>query len=212
MVWALIICAVLGYLIGSVNSSIVLSKLKKNDIRQHGSGNAGATNTLRVMGKTAALFVSLGDALKAVAAVLLAWLVAYLFKQGPDGTAYCKYIAALFTVLGHNFPIFFGFKGGKGILTSVAVMFMLDWRIGLIVLAVGIILIVLTRYVSVGSITGCLLYPLFVLAFNSSEPLLYKKMHLLLAAVLGILGIWRHKGNIQKLLKGTESKIGEKAK
>ena len=114
MVWALIICAVLGYLIGSVNSSIVLSKLKKNDIRQHGSGNAGATNTLRVMGKTAALFVSLGDALKAVAAVLLAWLVAYLFKQGPDGTAYCKYIAALFTVLGHNFPIFFGFKGGKG--------------------------------------------------------------------------------------------------
>lgn len=212
MVWALIICAVLGYLIGSVNSSIVLSKLKKNDIRQHGSGNAGATNTLRVMGKTAALFVSLGDALKAVAAVLLAWLVAYLFKQGPDGTAYCKYIAALFTVLGHNFPIFFGFKGGKGILTSVAVMFMLDWRIGLIVLTVGIILIVLTRYVSVGSITGCLLYPLFVLAFNSSEPLLYKKMHLLLAAVLGILGIWRHKGNIQKLLKGTESKIGEKAK
>ena len=89
MVWALFISAVLGYLIGSVNTSIVLSKLKKNDIRQHGSGNAGATNTLRVMGKTAAAFVLLGDALKAVVSILLAWLVAYLFRQGPDIVAYC---------------------------------------------------------------------------------------------------------------------------
>lgn len=212
MVWAFLISAVLGYLIGSVNSSIVLSKLKNNDIRQHGSGNAGATNTLRVMGKTAAVLVSLGDALKAVVSILLAWLAAYLLKQGPDIIAYCKYIAALFTVLGHNFPVFFGFKGGKGILTSVAVMFMLDWRIALIVLFVGVMLIVLTRYVSLGSIAGCALYPLFALAFYSGEPLLYKKMQIVLAVILGLLGIWRHKKNIQKLLKGTESKIGEKAK
>lgn len=212
MVWAFLISAVLGYLIGSVNSSIVLSKLKNNDIRQHGSGNAGATNTLRVMGKTAAVLVSLGDALKAVVSILLAWLAAYLLKQGPDIIAYCKYMAALFTVLGHNFPVFFGFKGGKGILTSVAVMFMLDWRIALIVLFVGVMLIVLTRYVSLGSIAGCVLYPLFALAFYSGEPLLYKKMQIVLAVILGLLGIWRHKKNIQKLLKGTESKIGEKAK
>lgn len=212
MVWAFLISAVLGYLIGSVNSSIVLSKLKNNDIRQHGSGNAGATNTLRVMGKTAAVLVSLGDALKAVVSILLAWLAAYLLKQGPDIIAYCKYIAALFTVLGHNFPVFFGFKGGKGILTSVAVMFMLDWRIALIVLLIGVMLIVLTRYVSLGSIAGCTLYPLFALAFYSGEPLLYKKMQIVLAVILGLLGIWRHKKNIQKLLKGTESKIGEKAK
>ena len=212
MVWAFLISAVLGYFIGSVNSSIVLSKLKNNDIRQHGSGNAGATNTLRVMGKTAAVLVSLGDALKAVVSILLAWLAAYLLKQGPDIIAYCKYMAALFTVLGHNFPVFFGFKGGKGILTSVAVMFMLDWRIALIVLFVGVMLIVLTRYVSLGSIAGCVLYPLFALAFYSGEPLLYKKMQIVLAVILGILGIWRHKKNIQKLLKGTESKIGEKAK
>ena len=212
MVWALFISAVLGYLIGSVNTSIVLSKLKKNDIRKHGSGNAGATNTLRVMGKTAAAFVLLGDALKAVVSILLAWLVAYLFRQGPDIVAYCKYIAALTTVLGHNFPVFFGFRGGKGILTSVAVMFMLDWRIALIVLFVGVMLIVLTRDVSLGSLAGCALYPLFALAFYSSEPLLYKKMQIVLALLLGLLGIWRHKSNIKKLLAGTESKIGEKAK
>ena len=188
MVWALFISAVLGYLIGSVNTSIVLSKLKKNDIRQHGSGNAGATNTLRVMGKTAAAFVLLGDALKAVVSILLAWLVAYLSRQGPDIVAYCKYIAALTTVLGHNFPVFFGFRGGKGILTSVAVMFMLDWRIALIVLFVGVMLIVLTRYVSLGSLAGCALYPLFALAFYSSEPLLYKKMQIVFSASFGAVG------------------------
>lgn len=212
MFLSFVICAALGYLTGSINTSIILSKLKKNDIRQHGSGNAGATNTLRVMGKTAAVMVSLGDALKAVISVLLAWLTAYLLKQSPDAVAYCKYIAALFTVLGHNFPIFFGFRGGKGILTSVAVIFMLDWRIALMVLFVGVMLIVLTRYVSLGSLSGCVLYPMFALAFYSSEPLLYKKMQIVLALILGILGIWRHKGNVKKLLVGTESKIGEKAK
>ncbi len=212
MVWALIISALAGYLIGSINSSIVLSKLKKNDIRQHGSGNAGATNTLRVMGKTAAAVVSLGDALKAVIAFLLAILVAQLFQLDAEYTMYCKYLAAFFTVIGHNFPVFFGFKGGKGILTSTTVIFLFDWRIGLMVLAIGVALIVLTRFVSVGSMAGCVLYPMFVFAFNSGETLLYKKLHLVLALILGVLGIWRHRSNIKKLLAGTESPIGEKTK
>lgn len=209
---SLIISSVLGYLIGSINTSIILSKAKKNDIRNHGSGNAGATNTLRVMGKGAAALVLLGDALKAVVSILLAWLVATRLHQGAETIAYSKYLAALFTVIGHNFPVFFGFKGGKGIITSVAVIFMTDWRIGIIVLLVGVLLIVLTRFVSVGSLSGCVLYPLFVFAFNSGEPILYKEMQLVLAIILGLLGIFRHKNNIEKLLKGTESKIGEKAK
>lgn len=212
MVLSLIISSILGYFIGSINTSIVFSKLKKNDIRQHGSGNAGATNTLRVMGKGAAALVLLGDGLKAVISILLAWWVARLFGQDAAGVAYCKYLAALFTVLGHNFPIFFGFRGGKGIITSVAVMYMLDWRVATIALLLGVLVIVLTRYVSLGSMTGCVMYPVFVFVFYRGDMLLHEKMHLVLALILGALGIWRHRSNIKKLTKGTESKIGEKAK
>ena len=145
MVISFVISAVLGYLIGSVNTSIVLSRLKNNDIRKHGSGNAGATNTLRVMGKTAAAVVVIGDALKAVISILLSYFIAKGLNLGEETATYCKYIAAFFTVIGHNFPIYFGFKGGKGILTSVTVIFMLDWRIGIMVLLVGVILIALTK-------------------------------------------------------------------
>ncbi len=212
MIWALVLSALEGYLLGSVNSSIVLSKLKKNDIRQHGSGNAGATNTLRVMGKGAAAVVVLGDALKAVITFVVAIFIAKAFSFNDELTMYCKYLAAFFTVIGHNFPVFFGFKGGKGILTSTTVIFLFDWRIGLMVLLVGLALIVLTRYVSVGSMAGCALYPLFVYAFNSGEVYFYRKLQLLLAVLLGALGIFRHRTNIKKLLKLEESRIGEKAK
>lgn len=212
MIWAFVICILAGYFIGSINSSIVLSKLKKNDIRQHGSGNAGATNTLRVMGKTAAALVVLGDALKAVVTFLIAIFVAKQFGLNEANAMYCKYLAELFTVLGHNFPLFFGFKGGKGILTSTTVIFLFDWRIGLMTLAVGVALIVLTRFVSVGSMAGCVLYPMFVYAFLDGVTERYLWMQLVLAIVLGALGIWRHRSNIKKLLAGEESKIGEKSK
>ncbi len=212
MILALILSVLLGYLVGSINSSIVLSKLKKNDIRNHGSGNAGATNTLRVMGKAAAAAVVVGDALKAVITFFAAWGIARAFSLDAELTEYCKYLAALFTVLGHNFPVFFGFKGGKGILTSTTVIFLFDWKIGLMVLFVGVALIALTRFVSVGSMAGCVLYPMFVYAFNSGETLFYEKLHLVLALILGVLGIFRHRSNIQKLLKGTESRIGDKSK
>lgn len=210
MVISFLISAVLGYLIGSVNTSIVLSRLKNNDIRKHGSGNAGATNTLRVMGKTAAALVIVGDALKAVISILVSYYIAKRMNLGEETAIYCKYIAAFFTVIGHNFPVYFGFKGGKGILTSVAVIFMLDWKIGIMVLLVGVILIVLTKYVSVGSIAGCILYPLFCIAFYSGAALIYEKMQIVLATILGIIGVLRHSSNIKKLLNGTESKLGSK--
>ena len=212
MIWAFVLSILVGYLVGSINSSIVLSKLKKNDIRKHGSGNAGATNTLRVMGKAAAATVIVGDALKAVITFFAAIGIAKGFQLSPEMTEYCKYLAALFTVLGHNFPVFFGFKGGKGILTSTTIIYLFDWRIGLMVLLLGLALIVLTRYVSVGSMAGCVLYPMFVYAFNSGETLFYEKMHLALALVLGVLGIWRHRSNIKKLLKCEESRVGDKSK
>ena len=211
MVLALILSALEGYLIGSINTSIIVSKLKKQDIREHGSGNAGATNTLRVLGKAAAAFVTIGDALKAVISILLAWGIAVWLGESAETIAYCKYLAAFFTVIGHNYPLFFGFKGGKGIVTSTTVIFMMDWRIGIMVLAVCLFVIVMTRYVSVGSMLGCLLYPLFVLSYLEGETILYKKLHLLLAVVLGVLGLFRHRSNIKKLLKGEESQVGKKS-
>lgn len=210
VLYALLLTVLQGYLIGSINTSIIVSKLKKDDIRAHGSGNAGATNTLRVLGKTAAALVTLGDALKVIITIILGAYIAKWFNLGEDMVAYCKYLAAFFTVLGHNFPVFFGFRGGKGIVTSTTVIFMLDWRIGIMVLAVSLIIIVLTRYVSVGSMLGCMLYPLFVFAYLDGEMLMYKKMHLVLAIVLGVIGILRHRSNIKKLLRGVESQIGKK--
>ena len=212
MVIAAVITVVAAYLLGSINTSIIISKIKRNDIRAHGSGNAGATNTLRVMGKAAAAGVVIGDALKAFLAAILASLVAVWFNIGYPENLILKYLALASVVIGHNFPLYFGFRGGKGIVTSVAVMFVIDWRIASIVLGVGIIAIVLTRYVSLGSIMGCLLFPLVCYVRYMDSAWSYEKSVIILALFLGILGILRHKNNIKKLMSGTERKIGEKSK
>ena len=129
MVIAAIITVIAAYLIGSINTSIIISKIKKNDIRTHGSGNAGATNTLRVMGKTAAVAVVIGDALKAFLAAGAAMLVSKWFSVMYPDALILKYLAVVAVVIGHNFPVFFGFRGGKGIVTSVAFIFTIDWRL-----------------------------------------------------------------------------------
>ena len=211
MVLASIITVVAAYLFGSINTSIILSKFKKNDIRLSGSGNAGATNTLRVMGKTAALVVVIGDALKAFVAAGIAAVVAYYFNILQPNSLILKYLAVVAVVLGHNFPLYFGFKGGKGIVTSVAVIFAIDWRLGIIVLGVGVICIVLTRFVSLGSLIGCVLFPLVCYVRYMDAPMSYEKMVIIPAVFLGILGIIRHKNNIKKLMSGQERKIGEKS-
>lgn len=211
MVLASIITVVAAYLFGSINTSIILSKFKKNDIRLSGSGNAGATNTLRVMGKTAAVVVVVGDALKAFVAAGIAAVIAYYFRISEPNSLILKYLALVSVVIGHNFPLYFGFKGGKGIVTSVAVIFALDWRLGIIVLGVGVVCIVLTRYVSLGSLIGCVLFPLVCYVKYMDAPMSYEKMVIIPAVFLGILGIIRHKNNIKKLMSGTERKIGEKS-
>lgn len=211
MILASIITVVAAYLFGSINTSIILSKFKKNDIRLSGSGNAGATNTLRVMGKTAAVVVVVGDALKAFVAAGIAAVIAYYFRISEPNSLILKYLALVSVVIGHNFPLYFGFKGGKGIVTSVAVIFALDWRLGIIVLGVGVVCIVLTRYVSLGSLIGCVLFPLVCYVKYMDAPMSYEKMVIIPAVFLGILGIIRHKNNIKKLMSGTERKIGEKS-
>lgn len=212
MVLACILTIVSAYLLGSVNTSIILSKAKKNDIRSHGSGNAGATNVLRVMGKAAAALVVAGDALKAFVAVWVAMLVANWFSVGMPQILVLKYLAVTFVVIGHDFPLYFGFKGGKGIVTSVATIFALDWRLGIMVLGTGVLCIVFTRFVSLGSIVGCVIFPLFCIAMHMNYPWSYESAVIIPAVFLGALGIWRHRSNIKKLMSGTEHKIGEKSK
>ncbi|MBE7031281.1 MAG: glycerol-3-phosphate 1-O-acyltransferase PlsY [Ruminococcaceae bacterium] len=198
MMIMIVVCALIAYLLGSINTSILVSRaMGAGDIRKSGSGNAGATNTLRTLGKKAALFVVLGDALKGIAAIVIARLI-----TSDDMGALPEYAAALFVVLGHNFPLYFGFKGGKGILTSLFVILMLDWRIGLIVAVISVAVIALSKYVSLGSMTGSALFPLLVLAFHWGNWWFAG-----LAVIMGALAIYMHRTNIKRLINGTESKL-----
>ena len=188
---------VIGYLLGSINASIIFSKLKGVDIRNHGSGNAGATNTLRTYGKGVAAGVTLFDILKGIIAVLIA---RYILKDEM-----AVLLAGLGAVLGHNFPLYFGFKGGKGILTSFAVILMISPFAALCALAVAIIIMATTRYVSLGSVTAAVVVPVASLFFNKGDV-----PTIILMTVLGLLAVFRHRGNIKRLLNGTERKLGEK--
>lgn len=206
---------VFAYLIGSVNVSIIISKLIGTDIRRHGSGNAGATNMLRTYGKVAGVGVLFLDAAKGLLACGVAMFIEHtLYKMGiaSEITHTYKYMAALFVVVGHNYPIFFGFKGGKGISTSGAVMFMLDWRAGLVVLVGALAVMAITRYVSLGSLVGAVLYILTPLFFTYIVDKSENTVFILVCAAMGVLAIYRHWKNIVRLCKGTESKIGSKSK
>ncbi len=196
---AVIISSIIAYLLGSINTAIILSALKGKDIRKEGSGNAGATNTLRVMGKKAAALVALFDGLKGVVAVLIARLVCSLMGEGaPD--AY--YFSALFVMLGHVYPLYFSFKGGKGVMTTIAVIFMLDWRIGLILFGVCIAIMLISRYVSLGSCIGAAMFPVLVAIFHTADTLF-----IVIAVLIGALAVFKHRTNIVRLIKGTESKL-----
>jgi glycerol-3-phosphate acyltransferase PlsY len=191
----IILCAAIGYLLGSANSSLIIGRFYGVDIRKHGSGNAGATNTLRTLGKFPALLVLSGDAFKGVAACLAGFLI-----EGDTGLM----AGGLASVLGHNWPLYFGFKGGKGVLTSAAVLLMMDWRIGLFLLGVFAVVVGITRYVSLGSIITAAAFPVLSLVLNKSTEFV------LFAFFLAILVIIRHRANIKRLIEGTESKLRNK--
>ncbi len=191
------ICLLTGYLLGSINPAIILSKAKGKDIRSMGSGNAGATNTLRNYGKASALIVMISDILKCVVAVILSGVFAKLLI--PEFALWCKIFAATGCILGHNFPLYFGFKGGKGVVVSATAIFMLDWKIGLIVLACFIIVFALSRFVSLGSVLSACVAVAASLLLSSNEVFYF----IAFAAVLTII---RHRTNIVRLIKGTESK------
>ncbi len=193
----LLLAFIIAYLLGSINSAILVGRLWKNiDIREYGSGNAGFTNILRTLGKLAAAVVLMFDVLKGVVAILIGSNIA-----GTMGGL----VAGIAAVLGHNFPVYFGFKGGKGVLTSIAVATFINWKIGLLIIVIALTIMIATRYVSLGSLIGATLYP-FLVYFIDGRGIEY----IIFAIFISALAIYRHKANIGRLLSGTESKVGEK--
>ncbi len=187
------IAAIVGYLLGSLNTSLIVGKFYKVDVRQHGSGNAGMTNTLRTLGKKAALLVIIGDLAKGI----LAYLAGYFIYGGQLGGM----LGGTACIIGHVWPVFFGFKGGKGVLTTLAVLLMFDWQIALGLLIVFIIILLLTKYVSLGSIIAAFLFPIAAAVFGRGA------QAMIFSAIIAVLVIFKHKTNIARLISGTESKF-----
>ena len=202
-IWKVIAALVVGYLLGSLNTSVIVGMVYGKDIRNFGSKSAGLTNTLRVLGKTAALFVLVGDVLKGIVACLVGlWLGVYV-HSGQAVDCLTLLAAGAGAVLGHNWPVYFGFKGGKGALTAAAVMFMFNWLMALISLVVFVIVIALSRYVSLGTISAAVFFVAisFVPFFGNT---LYFNVF---ATFMALVIIFKHKANIERLLSGTENKL-----
>lgn len=206
---AYILSAVLSYLLGSLNFGVIISKkLKKDDVRNHGSGNAGSTNMLRSYGKGLAALTIAGDMIKVFVAIALSFLIIKsvpgsfdILNENTDANILVKSFSGFFCVLGHIFPCFFKFKGGKGVATAGGMVFAVNWRIALILLAVFIVVVAVTRYVSLGSIIMAFLYPVFIFAFHKSIILTA------IAVVFTLIVVIAHIGNIKKLINHTENKI-----
>ena len=193
----------LGYLVGSLNTAVVVGKIYGKDIRSHGSKNAGLTNALRVLGKSAAVFVLAGDILKGIVACLIGLGLGVYVYSGEAKDCVSLLAAGAGAVIGHNWPVYFGFKGGKGALTGVAVLFMFDWVIALICLGFFVIVVASTRYVSLGTICAAMLF--VVISFL---PVFGHTFYFyIFAVVMALIVISKHKENIRRLLSGTENKL-----
>lgn len=215
-IWQLIVIAMVGYLIGSINLSIILSHLMgKGDIRNYGSGNAGTTNTLRTLGKLPALAVLIFDIFKGVFAIGIAKILMPLGFDGIEteylelSMEYAVLVAGFFAILGHNFPIYYGFKGGKGIATSLGVILTIEPLLGVTCALFAVILMLASRMVSLGSIFAAFLYPVLVFVLGSAYPneLMFKIPYCAFSVILSVLAIYRHRTNIDRLLNGTENKL-----
>lgn len=202
-----LIVAIIAYLIGSINFSVIFSKKMAGfDVREKGSGNAGTTNMLRTVGKKAAAITLVCDILKGVVAILIAMLVGNLV-EGSNGSLLVQ-VAGVAVILGHTFPVFFKFKGGKGVATSLGVLIMSNWQIGLICLVFALVLIILTQMVSVGSIAAAILYP--VLTLFIPENYIVPGNYLIYSIILAVIIIFNHRENVKRLLSGKENRISFK--
>ncbi|MBR5308050.1 MAG: glycerol-3-phosphate 1-O-acyltransferase PlsY [Clostridia bacterium] len=200
----LVLCALVAYALGSLNFGIIISKLVyKDDIRNYGSGNAGTTNMLRTYGKKAAIATIIGDALKVVVAIIIGNILV-------GSALFCgEYIAGFFAVLGHVYPVYYKFKGGKGVVASAITMLMLDWRVFLIVFGFFVIVVAIWRYISLGSILSAAIYPMVTYAASITDNG-QGGVDVVFAFILGVFVIVLHRTNIQRLLSGKENKLSFK--
>ena len=220
LILAIVCCMLISYLLGSLNSAIITVRLLRHeDIREHGSKNAGLTNTLRCYGKVPALITLIGDLAKGIIAVLLSQLVCRLMLGADFGSRYLideqaiGYIAGFSAIIGHIFPVYYGFKGGKGVLVASSILIVIDPITFAIVIPFFIIVVLLTRYVSVGSISAAVAYPVITFCVNRfirqdtmEKSLLYTG----LVICTSILLIYMHRSNIARLRAGTENRFGQK--
>ena len=208
-----LIVGIIAYLIGSINFSVLISKKMAGfDVREKGSGNAGTTNMLRSVGKKAAATTLICDILKGVISIVIAIIVGNIAKN-LDRELLLQ-IAGIAVVLGHTFPIFFGFKGGKGVATSLGVLLISNWQIGLICLVFAVVLMVLTRMVSLGSCAAAVLFPVLTLFINQHYTVLTDgksgRVYFVYSVILAIIVLYNHRSNIKRILSGTENKLSFK--
>lgn len=205
-----ILMALIAYFIGSINFSVLISKkIAGFDVREKGSGNAGSTNVLRTVGKKAAALTLVCDILKGVVAVLISLLIGVIAKNSSK--AILVEIAALFVVIGHTYPIFFGFKGGKGVATSLGIILIINWKIGLICLIFALSLMAITRIVSLGSISAAILFAILVVFLRDSSYIVeYDVSFILFGLLLAGLVIFNHRSNVKRIFAGTENRLSFK--
>ena len=205
-----IIVAILAYAIGSVNFSVLISrKMAGFDVREKGSGNAGTTNVLRAVGIKAAIITLICDILKGIVAVLIAFLIGNM-SQTADRALLIQ-IAGILVIVGHTFPIFFEFRGGKGIATALGVLLITNWKIGLICLVFAVVLIAITRMVSVGSMSAAILFPVLTLFIGDNFIVAQGAFkYFIYSIILAAFVIFNHRENIKRIMNGTENKISFK--
>ncbi len=208
------ITAIISYLLGSCNFSIIVVRLLKGkDIRKFGSGNAGLTNTLRCFGKIPALLTLAGDLLKGIVSVIICRYIAVLLEAGlgPENDVhYIGYIAGVFAIIGHVLPIYYGFKGGKGVLVGVSVFIVIDPPAFAVIMLIFITVLVVSHYVSVSSMTAAALVPFvtFIIQyFAEKSPLWLAAVNMALTIPMALLVIFMHRTNMVRLKNGTENRF-----
>ncbi|MFA5056169.1 MAG: glycerol-3-phosphate 1-O-acyltransferase PlsY [Dehalococcoidia bacterium] len=200
---------VIGYLVGAIPFGVIIGKMTRGiDVREYGSGSMGMTNVMRTVGAKAGLIVLIFDVFKGAGVVALAWAVFY--SANHDMVYWGQMAGGASAVIGHSWPIYIGFRGGKGIATAAGAILVLSWQVGLICLAVFLLMALAFRYISLGSIIAAIALVVSMVVFFTcySGPAAYMAFSLVVAPIV----IFRHRGNIKRLLAGTESKIGQKVK
>ncbi|MBR3325108.1 MAG: glycerol-3-phosphate 1-O-acyltransferase PlsY [Clostridia bacterium] len=204
-----IIVIVASYLIGSISFSVLFTKKFAGfDVRKRGSGNAGSTNVLRTAGKKVAIITLICDILKGVIAVFFAIMIGNMFNVDDHTKATLAEFAGIFVVIGHTFPIFFEFKGGKGVATALGVLLVFNWKIGLICLIFALIIMAITKIVSLGSVSAAILFP--ILCIFIQQNYIVEGDHfsyIIFGLIMALIVSFNHRENIKRIMEGKENKL-----